>query len=134
MPIGKVVLRTCPHLTGDATPDKVPSGEYERCGGLLREIRQYARSGKLQLCGRHHATPGSEDHTVLSEIPAEFWEKGNLGYMDFLKDGKGRAERTIHPNGMKEWYSDIWLNEGQVNRIYPARSRLRLQKPWKRAA
>jgi hypothetical protein len=133
MPIMKVIARRCPELEKSMErDDNPPSGEYERAGEMLKELRQQARLGRLTVWGRLNATSGHEEHTPLSEIAADFWEKGSIGYMEFLKDGKGQADRR-KPNGDKEWYDDLRFNERQVVRLYPAqRQQLKLQKPWKR--
>jgi hypothetical protein len=135
MPIVKVVARRCPQMAESLEKgDSLPAGEYDQTGELLKDFRQRARIGQLAVWGRLDATAGYQEHTPLSEIPVEFWEKGTMGYLELLKDGKGKAERR-KLNGDKEWYDDIWFNERQVNKLYPfRRSRMKLQTPWTRVS
>ena len=110
MPLAKVVQRACPHIYGWRDTRNRAAGEYERCGTLLNEIRQHGRLGRLTLWGRHMANATFEEHTPLSEIPADFWQEGDLDYLQFLEDGKGKAERHMSRRE-NEWFADIWLNE-----------------------
>lgn len=83
------------------------------------EIRELALQGHLVVFGRYNVVASDMDIYPREPIPADFWRGHQIGYLEYLRDRRGKTERCR--SDAKEFpYSDLYFDRGQVDTRWPA--------------
>jgi hypothetical protein len=106
-----------------------PSGERycekrEAIRRVFHLVRERAVNNRLTVFGRigwESASPDQYRVLPRKQINAAFWESHEIDYPSFVNDKIGRTS-SIHArrHGV---YLDLWFDENEIERIWPARRR-----------
>jgi hypothetical protein len=86
------------------------------------KIRELALQGRLAVFGRYNVVASDMDRFPREPIPADFWRGHQIGYLEYLRDRRGKTERC-RADAKELPYSDLYFDRVQVDARWSAASR-----------
>jgi hypothetical protein len=113
------------------------------------KLMELAHQDRLAVWGRRDVRTSDYDLYPRAQIPSSYWDEFGIDYLDYIRDKRGKTERTrsrrglVVGEGVRMYantnvgpdviYSDLYFSSVQVDKIWPGpRKKLKLQSPFQR--
>jgi hypothetical protein len=98
---------------------QVPEGEDFRLVDALRELRQAAYDGRLQVWGKAWTSASARD-AIFQKIPRQHWEDHSVQYMDMIGTRETVCTSKGSLGGPGCWLS-LMVSSNEVKTIWPSK-------------